>query len=375
MAFQPAGKSVVVQDIYSKGGGRRIQGRSRSRSPGTARGTPPAFPIDPFSLPLLRLPQPSEVQTFTLERKADKFYEAHPVYRGTDHELQFREADELWHSEIAMVVYKPPYRHMAFDHDGERGDYETSMTKTMRDKFSYPTVTRTARGTGKGAQQINGCNAGLAHRLDKETSGCVLVGKTDEAWESLREQFDEKGVYKEYICLANGVIKQRGFVDKHIKPANLNVNGSKSKVVTGEAEGGLASLTVYEPIQYYRRAEDKRLFTLLRCRIHNGRRHQIRVHMSSIDAPLVSDSLYSYNETWNDREILCARLFLHHYRVGFHDPASKKRVYVKCPLPSDLNKVLKSLHPVRIADVSDPHLFRSVLRQLATCRGGVWRRK
>ena len=120
-----------------------------------------------------------------------------------------------------MVVYKPPYRHMAFDHDGERGDYETSMIKTMRDKFSYPTVTRTA-------QQINGCNAGLAHRLDRETSGCVLVGKTDEAWESLREQFDENGVYKEYICLANGVIKQRGFVDKHIKPANLNGNGSKS---------------------------------------------------------------------------------------------------------------------------------------------------
>ena len=115
MASQwPAGKSVVVQDIYSKGGGRRIQGRSRSRSPGNKRGTPPAFPIDPFVLRLLRLPRPEEVHTFRLDAEDD--YVEHPVFAGVPFEPQFQSVEVLYnyYNPSLTALYSPfnlqPYR-------------------------------------------------------------------------------------------------------------------------------------------------------------------------------------------------------------------------------------------------------------------------
>ena len=228
MAHVPAGPSVDVQKLYSKAGGERTEGRSRSRSPGGARGTPLAFPIDPSSLRLLPLPTPAEVRAFRLD--PEKGYEEHPTCEGPVHELQHRKVDELWSSKSSMVVYKPPYKHMCFDYDGERGHDDKSMTRAMRDLFNYPTIQHIGKaGSAKvGGVTIDCCNAGLAHRLDRETSGCVLVGKVDEAWLDLKEQFGRKDVYKEYICLTNGVISKGGFIDEYIKPANIDERGSKS---------------------------------------------------------------------------------------------------------------------------------------------------
>ena len=87
---------------------------------------------------------------------------------------------------------------------------------------------RFATGVGRNGDLIEGCNAGLAHRLDVETSGGVLVGKTDQAWENLRDQFHNHQVYKEYLCLTNGVVRKGGFVEKLIRPADMNIPKSKS---------------------------------------------------------------------------------------------------------------------------------------------------
>ena len=102
---------------------------------------------------------------------------------------------------------------MAYDNDGERGNYNFSMCKLVRDNYAYDTKDETGR-----------CNAGLGHRLDKETSGCVLIGKTKDSWKHLRQQFHDgvHSVYKEYYCLCYGVTPEYGTINAKINPVNLD---------------------------------------------------------------------------------------------------------------------------------------------------------
>merc|ERR1719174_2135115 len=112
------------------------------------------------------------------------------------------------------------------------------MTKLVRETFEYETV------------MLSGdCNAGLGHRLDKETSGCVLVGKTYDAWQHIRQQFHNNvhSVYKEYYCLTYGVTPLKGTVDAFIRKADFtNAPNATSAIVQQHEEGAEDSYTAYE---------------------------------------------------------------------------------------------------------------------------------
>ncbi len=177
--------------------------------------------------------------------------------------------------------------------------------------------------------------AGIVHRLDKETSGIILVAKTREAFENLQSQFKERKVQKTYIALAHGKIEP---VEGEINIAVGRLPWNRKRF--GVLSGGRESVTRYRVI-----SNSQQDLTLVELYPKSGRTHQIRVHLQYIKHPIFSDPLYGGRKTSrNDRELL-PRVFLHASKISFFHPATKKALSFESPLPEDLNKFLDSLKP------------------------------
>jgi 23S rRNA pseudouridine1911/1915/1917 synthase len=167
---------------------------------------------------------------------------------------------------------------------------------------------------------------GLVHRLDRFTSGVLLVAKTDEAHHELAEQFAKRQVEKIYLALVEGRMEGSGRIRKPI--ARDPKNRAR---MTARLEFGRAALTDWEAIGHFAG------FTLLQIRLGTGRTHQIRAHMAAMGHPVAGDRLYGAKPSpWN-------RYFLHAHRLGFQSPATRERVTVESPLPPDLTAWNESL--------------------------------
>ncbi|MBL8292361.1 MAG: RluA family pseudouridine synthase [Bryobacterales bacterium] len=166
---------------------------------------------------------------------------------------------------------------------------------------------------------------GIVHRLDKLTSGIVLVARTDAAHRALARQFAERTVKKIYLALVHGVVKQdHGRISAPIE--RDPVHRMRMTCRTGRGRAAFTDYTVL------RRGK---AHTYLSVDLHTGRTHQIRVHMASLGHPIAGDDVYGPKE----REPL-GRYFLHAHRVKFTSPASGEVVTVEAPLPADLAQVL-----------------------------------
>lgn len=168
---------------------------------------------------------------------------------------------------------------------------------------------------------------GIVHRLDKDTSGVLLVARTDAAHRHLAAQFASRSVEKTYLALVKGVVRaDSGKITKPI--ARDPVHRTR---MTARLASGRAALTEY------RVRERLDGFTLLEIRIGTGRTHQIRVHMADMGHPVAGDKLYGGGKTASPR------MFLHAARIGFTSPATGERVSVEAPLPPELEQWLASL--------------------------------
>lgn len=173
---------------------------------------------------------------------------------------------------------------------------------------------------------------GIVHRLDKETSGVLIVAKNNEAFIKLQDQFKNRLVEKEYIALAHG----------EIKPENGEINVPVGRLPWnrerfGILPGGRESKTRYSVISY------SQGLTLLKLFPETGRTHQIRVHLKYLNHPIFSDPLYAGRKTSrNDRKTL-ERVFLHAHSIKFNHPRTGKRMIVESSLPKELQKVLNLL--------------------------------
>jgi|SRR5579862_924074 len=166
---------------------------------------------------------------------------------------------------------------------------------------------------------------GIVHRLDKDTSGVLLVARTDSAHRGLAAQFAGRTVEKVYLALVHGRVRaDSGRVTKPI--ARDPVRRIR---MTARLDQGREALTDYRVRQRF----DK--FTFLEVRIGTGRTHQIRVHLASLGHPVVGDRLYGAPAA--------QRLFLHAWRIGFLSPATGERVEVEAPLPLELEQWLAGL--------------------------------
>ena len=177
---------------------------------------------------------------------------------------------------------------------------------------------------------------GIVHRLDRGTSGVMVIAKNDTAHQELSRQFQDREVEKEYIALVWGVVQAGRRIDAAIgrDPANRQKMSARAK----HARSAVTRIT---------RARHLPGVTLCQVAIHTGRTHQIRVHLSAIGHPIVGDSVYGgvrRRVAGDLRAVLrLERPFLHAERLSFTHPRDERRMEFTVPLPADLMSVLEDL--------------------------------
>jgi len=176
---------------------------------------------------------------------------------------------------------------------------------------------------------------GIVHRLDKETTGLLVVAKNDAAHRALSDQFASRTLKKEYVTLVHGVPKEEsGTIDSAISRHPVH----RHRMTVGE--GGRPSKTDWEIIQSY---DGKAAY--LRCLIHTGRTHQIRVHLKSIGHPVLGDSTYGWKP--NPALPVPPRVMLHAEHLVFSHPVSGKVLDLHAPLPKDFKQMLAALRKLK----------------------------
>lgn len=183
---------------------------------------------------------------------------------------------------------------------------------------------------------------GIVHRLDKQTSGLIVVARNDAVHARLAEMFSRREMRKTYIALVHGHLKQdTGTLDAPIARDLLR----RTRMTTRRQEGARSAVSHYSVERRISSPWGK--FTLLRVRIETGRTHQIRVHMASIGHPVVGDTLYGAPaQLRNDKgasELSLARNFLHAAELEFNHPVSGKALHLESPLPEELRAFLGML--------------------------------
>jgi 23S rRNA pseudouridine1911/1915/1917 synthase len=170
---------------------------------------------------------------------------------------------------------------------------------------------------------------GVVHRLDKGTSGLLVVAKTREGFGSLSAQLAERTMERTYLGLVEGhVVEERGIVDA---PIGRSTKQPTLVVVRGD---GRPARTGYRVLE---RIESPHAVTLLELKLETGRTHQIRVHLATIGHPVVNDTRYGHRR---DRRLDAERFFLHSTTLSFLHPISSERVSYFAALPSDLSALV-----------------------------------
>lgn len=178
----------------------------------------------------------------------------------------------------------------------------------------------------KALSQVGGdLRPGIVHRLDRGTSGVMLVARTDAAHRALAAQFSGRTTEKTYLALVEGRVNaDSGRITKPIAR-----DPSHRTRMTARLEHGRDALTEYRVLRRFEK------FTYLEVRIGTGRTHQIRAHLASIRHPVAGDKLYGAQ--------LADRFFLHAWRIRFDSPATGERVMVEAPLPEELERWLGAI--------------------------------
>lgn len=168
---------------------------------------------------------------------------------------------------------------------------------------------------------------GIVHRIDKDTSGLMLVAKNDKAHDILAEGFKNKTIKREYIALVCGVIgEDTGVIDA---PINRDAKDRKKMCVT--SENSKKAITHFKVLKRY---ED---YTLLRLILDTGRTHQIRVHMKYIGHPVYNDPVYG--KAYND-----FGQFLHSASIDFEQPTTHEHLHFECDVPKEFQDFLDTLN-------------------------------
>lgn len=180
---------------------------------------------------------------------------------------------------------------------------------------------------------VNGdLRPGIVHRLDRDTSGVLVVARTDRAHQALARQFHDRKVEKTYLALVHGQMKQpQGRIT-----AAITRDPVRRTRMTARLASGRAAFTEYRVIEQWPQ------FSFLEVRIKTGRTHQIRVHLSSIGHAVVGDRLYGAPAALPDLPPL-GRFFLHAHRLCFTSPSSNELIRIESPLPPELSTFLESV--------------------------------
>lgn len=179
---------------------------------------------------------------------------------------------------------------------------------------------------------------GIVHRLDKETSGLLIIAKDEESFEKLQKQFKSRKIKKKYLALVHGRVEPlQGIIQASISRSPFD------RKKFGVFLGGREAKTKYRVVGSYELVATKEKFSLLEVFPETGRTHQIRVHLKFIGYPLVSDEKYVGRKTFRKDKQWCPRLFLHAAGLSFLHPASHQKINLNSKLPSDLRLAMMKL--------------------------------
>ncbi len=217
---------------------------------------------------------------------------------------KFVPLDILYEDDYIIALNKPPHMpvHPSLEH------FDDSLSNGLKFYFDSINLKRKIR-------PIN--------RLDKDTSGIVLFAKFPFI------QYSLQNYNKEYITIVNGRIENDGVIDKPIARKN---NSIIERCVSDE---GKNAITEYKVLKNFSISHKE--YTMLRCILHTGRTHQIRVHFSYIDHSILGDTLYG------EKSDLINRQALHASKITFLHPVTKKEIMISCTLPDDMKKIIESV--------------------------------
>jgi 23S rRNA pseudouridine1911/1915/1917 synthase len=199
---------------------------------------------------------------------------------------------------------------------------------------------------------------GIVHRLDKDTSGLMVVAKDDRTHAMLAEQFKAGAVKKQYLALVHG--RMKGDAGKIDLP--ISRHPKKRKKMSVMPLKGKRALTLWQKI-----CEFQSGFSLLSISLKTGRTHQIRVHLSHIGHPITGDPVYGYGRNWWKRHPLhqkgmldqVGRQMLHSRCLGFIHPHLEQYVEFEAPIPDDMEKVLQDLRQLDLKAQTNKNLDRT----------------
>jgi 23S rRNA pseudouridine1911/1915/1917 synthase len=248
----------------------------------------------------------------------------------------------VYEDEAITVVNKPPgmVTHPA------KGNWKGTLVNALQ--FHYDTLS-TVAGENR---------PGIVHRLDRDTTGLLVVVKDDLAHRRLAMQFEQREIEKEYLALVHGVPERdSNYIERTIGFHPLS--REKMAIRTPE-DGGKPAVTFYEVLERFRG------YSLVRCKPETGRTHQIRVHLTHIGHPIVADKAYSGRDrltlgdlltpeaarhlpsgSLDPASVLIDRQALHAHALRFLHPLTDKEVQLTAPLPADMARTLKALRSYR----------------------------
>ena len=225
-----------------------------------------------------------------------------------------------------------------------RGNWRGTLVNALQ--FHYDTLS-TLAGENR---------PGIVHRLDRDTTGLLVVVKNDVAHRKLGLQFELRQVHKEYLALVHGVPQRDS--DYIEQPIGFHPTVREKMAIRDPQDGGKDAVTFYQVVERFRG------FALVRCKPQTGRTHQIRIHLTHIGHPILADKLYSGRDRITladvagpDRiralspdeagTVLIDRQALHAHRLRFRHPLTEQELDLTAPLPADMERTLAALRTHR----------------------------
>jgi len=218
------------------------------------------------------------------------------------------------------------------------------------------------------SQLAGSTRPGVVHRLDRDTTGLLIVARDDTIHGKLAQLFETRTIEKEYLAICSGIPERdRDWIDQPLGP---HPTVREKMAIRGEADGGRPARTFYEVVERFDR------FALVRCQPLTGRTHQIRVHLTHVGLPILADKLYSGRDRitrgdllgsqarGDDHDhVLLTRQALHAHRLKFLHPATGEPLEIRSPLPPDMAETLETLRQRPAASSTNPTRF-SITRRL-----------
>lgn len=195
----------------------------------------------------------------------------------------------------------------------------------------------------KKLQWPNKTRVGVAHRLDKDTSGLIILAKNPEVLKKLQDEFRNRKVKKTYLSLVLGKVEPpEGKIEAPITRGNAGQQKIQEFAYSFSKGTIRSAVTLYRTMRYYN--YDNNILTLLEAMPQTGRMHQIRVHLKHIGHPIIGDPLYSTKESRKvSKELGLNRQFLHAEKLEFKNPTSGQLIMVESKLPKELEEILEKL--------------------------------